>query len=80
MEIADLFVINKAERPGLAAMRRDLDALIALRPPQRRPAVVETVACEGRGIAQLAGRIAEVREPLQARERLPGRRAAVTDQ
>lgn len=51
MEIADLFVINKAERPGLAATRRDLNALIALRPPQRRPAVVETVACEGRGIA-----------------------------
>lgn len=73
MEIADLFVINKAERPALAATRRDLNALIAQRPPQRRPAVVETVACEGRGIAPLAGRIAE------ARERLPGRRAAVTD-
>lgn len=79
MEIADLFVINKAERPGLAATRRDLDALIAQRPPQRRPAVVETVACEGRGIAQLAGRIAETRERLQAQGRLPGRRAAVTD-
>lgn len=78
MEIADLFVIDKAERPGLAATRRDLDALIALRPPQRRPAVVETVACEGRGIAQLAGRIAATRERLQAQGRL-GHRAAVTD-
>ena len=68
-----------AERPGLAATRRDLDALIALRPPQCRPAVVETVACEGGGIAQLAGRIAEARGRLQTQGRLSGRRAAVTE-
>ena len=69
---------SRSQVSAVTASRRDLDALIARRLPQRRPAV-ETVACEGRGIAQLAGRIAETQERLQAQGRLPGRRVAVTD-
>ena len=53
MEIADIFVINKADRPGAAATRRDIEAILINRPAGERPAVIETVATEERGIADL---------------------------
>jgi LAO/AO transport system kinase len=47
LEIADLFVINKADHPGAAQLERDLHAFT------ERP-VFQTVASEGTGIAELA--------------------------
>lgn len=55
MEIADLFVINKADHPAVNALRQDLAGMIASIPAGRsRPAVVETVATRGEGVAALA--------------------------
>jgi LAO/AO transport system kinase len=51
LEIADLFVINKADHPGAAQLERDLHAY-ADRP------VFQTVATEGTGIAELAEALA----------------------
>jgi LAO/AO transport system kinase len=74
MEIADIFVINKADRPGLEATRRDIDAVIMNRPEGRRPPVLETVASEGQGVAELAQAIRELREKLAGSGELERRR------
>jgi LAO/AO transport system kinase len=54
LEIADVFVINKAERDGTSELRHDLERLLTLGGvrPWRVP-IVETSAHEGRGIDDL---------------------------
>jgi len=55
MEIADLFVINKADRPGAAETRRDLEQMLDLSGlADWRPAILETVATEGTGVEEIA--------------------------
>ena len=54
LEIADVFVINKADRPGTADTRRDLDRMLDLTVGNRwRPPIVETVASTGDGVDEL---------------------------
>jgi LAO/AO transport system kinase len=55
MEIGDVFVINKCDRPGVEKMERAIDALLSLahRPDGWVPQVVKTAATEGRGIDEL---------------------------
>ncbi len=54
MEIADVFVINKADHLLAGNLRHDLDAMISSSPAGRtRPPVVETIATTGAGIPQL---------------------------
>jgi LAO/AO transport system kinase len=51
MEIGDIFVINKADHPGVERMETELEALISManRPDEWRPPVVKTIASEGKG-------------------------------
>ncbi len=55
MEIADIFVINKCDRPGVEKMERAIVAMLSL--AQREdgwiPPIVKTVATQGEGIAEL---------------------------
>jgi LAO/AO transport system kinase len=54
LEIADVFVINKADRPGAADTRRDLDRMLDLTVGNRwRPPIVDTVASSGDGVEEL---------------------------
>ena len=54
LEIADLFVINKADRPGAQQTRRDLEAMLDLTDlGEWRPPIVETVASTGDGVDEL---------------------------
>ncbi len=54
MEVADVFVINKADRPGASELRHDLERLLAGgRHTDWRVPIVETVAHEGRGLTEL---------------------------
>jgi LAO/AO transport system kinase len=54
LEVADLFVINKADRPGAKETRRDLEQMLDLgRTRAWRPLIVETSATEGTGIDDL---------------------------
>ncbi|EED30930.1 LAO/AO transport system ATPase [gamma proteobacterium NOR5-3] len=76
MEIADIFVINKADRPGLESTRRDIDAVIMTRPESQRPPVIETVATEGVGMESLAQAITEVHQSLTGTGELARRRYA----
>lgn len=80
MEIADVFVINKADRAGAAETRRDLEGMLALGSHERRPAVVETVATTGAGVAELWAAVEEHRHDLEASGELARRRAARIDE
>jgi LAO/AO transport system kinase len=54
MEIADIFVINKADVPGADKMENQLRAMLELGMKKREiPPVVKTVATEGEGIELL---------------------------
>jgi LAO/AO transport system kinase len=52
MEIADVFAINKADMPGADRVEQELRAMLSLA-NGRKPAIVKTVATEGKGIAEL---------------------------
>jgi len=54
LEVADVFVINKADRAGATQTRRDLQRMMDMGPASPwRPPVVDTVASDGRGIDEL---------------------------
>jgi len=62
LEIADLFVINKADRPGARETRRDLELMLDLTDlGEWRPPIVETVASTGDGVDELWATIREHR-------------------
>jgi LAO/AO transport system kinase len=83
MEIGDIFVINKCDRPGVEKMERAVLAMLSLahRPDGWDPPVVKTVATEGRGVDELittidrydsffqnsAGRLEKKREAVKQR-------------
>lgn len=58
LEIADIFVVNKADLPGADGTARDLQQMPARRDIGRRP-VLKTVSTTGGGVAQLAEVIAQ---------------------
>lgn len=65
MEIADIFVINKADRPGTAQTRADLDQMLSLRRSDSwDPPVVETNAIDGAGLDGLMGALQDHRRWL----------------
>ncbi|WP_019634547.1 methylmalonyl Co-A mutase-associated GTPase MeaB [Actinomadura atramentaria] len=53
LEIGDVYVVNKADRPGAARIVRDLNAMTALNTASARPPVITTVATEDEGTAAL---------------------------
>jgi LAO/AO transport system kinase len=53
MEIADVFVVNKADRPGADEARSDLERTLSMGHHDRRPPVLCTVATTGDGVAEL---------------------------
>ncbi len=62
LEIADLFVVNKADRPGAYETRRDLETMLDLTElGQWRPPIVETTAVDGTGVEELWDAIARHR-------------------
>jgi len=62
LEVADVFVINKADRDGVAGTRRDLEQMLDLGGAREwRPPIVETVATTGDGIDALYDAIARHR-------------------
>jgi len=64
MEIADIFVVNKADREGADRLVAAVDANLALHTYQNgewRPPVVKTVATTGAGVAELVAAIEQFR-------------------
>jgi LAO/AO transport system kinase len=70
MEIADLFVINKADRDGVLRTERELDSLLSIseRPDGWVPKILKTVATERSGIEALAQGIDEYLDYVRSRE------------
>jgi len=54
-EIADVFVVNKADRPEAEALYLQLLTTFALLPEDRRPFITKTIAAENQGIEELVG-------------------------
>ncbi len=77
LEIADVLVINKADRPGVRDTARDLRLMIQLSANLAwAPPIVETVASTGQGIGELWEAIASHRSHLEQDGELASRRAA----
>ena len=53
LEVADVLVVNKADRPDTQATVRDLRAMVALATADWKPPIVTTVATAGEGIDEL---------------------------
>jgi LAO/AO transport system kinase len=53
MEIADVFVVNKADRAGSRDAVRELRQMLAMSEVSWKPEIIETIATEGAGIAEL---------------------------
>jgi LAO/AO transport system kinase len=76
MEIADVFVVNKADRAGAERVEREIRAMesMAARKDNWTPPVVKTIASEGQGIAELAAAIAEYEQFLVQQDLLLGKK------
>ena len=76
MEIADVFVINKADQPGAGRLGREIKAALELAPQQAgwRPPILETVALEGTGVAELSETLSAHRAHLAETGELTRRR------
>ena len=84
LEIADVFVVNKADRDGADQVARDLRHMLSLggrhsAPGAWRPPIVKTVASRGEGIRELRAALDKHREWMVRHgelERAPAARAA----
>jgi LAO/AO transport system kinase len=68
MEIADIFVVNKADREGADRTVASVESMLALQSfegGQWRPPVVKTVATTGRGVPELLEAIDRFREHMR---------------
>ena len=75
MEIPDVLVINKADRPGTSLLRAELEATLSLVPSGPwRPPIVETVALDGGGVAELWAEVERHQAFLAEDGRLEARR------
>ena len=77
LEIADVFVINKADRPGADATFRDIQGMLALGdrgPGDWRPQVTRAVAVKGEGLDDVVAAIGKHREWLESSGNLRTRR------
>lgn len=80
MEIADLFVINKADRAGVADTRRDLEQMLDLSHPKGwRPPIITTVGSTREGVSDLWKAIGDHRAYLVQSGELATRRASRLD-
>lgn len=63
LEIADVLVVNKADRPGADETARDLAQMLSLGKQRTswKPPIVRTIAATGENVAQLVERIEEHR-------------------
>ncbi len=76
LEVADVFCVNKADRPGASETRRDLEQMLDMSASRDwRPRVVDTVATEGTGVPDLWASILAHREAMTASGRLERERA-----
>jgi LAO/AO transport system kinase len=75
MEIPDVIAVNKADHPLTDTMVREIRGVLSLGPQEGwRVPIVKTEASRGEGVEELAGKIAEHREFIDAEGTLAERR------
>ncbi len=76
MEIADLFVVNKADRPGADQVVVELESMLMLNPKEAvwRTPVLTTEALNNVGVTELYEEIGKHREMLESTSQLAARR------
>jgi LAO/AO transport system kinase len=77
MEIADIFVINKADRKGVEETRRDIEQMLELSDLAHdawRPPIIATVGNTGEGVTELWDAIVEHRSIIETSGELQKRR------
>lgn len=76
MEIGDLFALNKADQDGAGVIAASLETALQwqVKPGERKPAMIKTVASKEQGIEELWQAILEHREYLEASGLLKVRR------
>ena len=79
MEIADVLVINKADRDGILRTEKELQALLSLAPREDewQPPIVKTVAIENKGLDDLAGAIEASRQFQRGAPTAEGRKRSI---
>jgi LAO/AO transport system kinase len=82
MEAADVYLVNKADLPGLDRMVQQLTDILDLReaPPDQRPPILTATAEAGQGVPALAACLDEQIERRTASGALAARRTANLDQ
>ncbi len=76
LEVADVFVINKADRPGVREARRDLEQMLDLaRPDAWRPEIIDTTATAAEGVDDLWAAVGRHRAHLLTSGQMTTRRA-----
>jgi LAO/AO transport system kinase len=76
MEIPDVIVVNKADHPMTDTMIREIRGVLSLGPQGSwKVPIVRTEAAKGEGVAELAAKIGEHREQIEAEGTLQERRA-----
>jgi LAO/AO transport system kinase len=76
LEVADVLVVNKADRPDTQATLRDLRSMVALAQGGWKPPVVPTVATTGEGVEDLLGQLDRHADWLEATGERSRRRLA----
>ena len=75
MEVADIFVINKSDRPGAKETERDLEQMLELSAPTDwRPPIIKTVAATGEGVPELLKSLRDHRAHVESTGALVERR------
>jgi len=74
MEIADVFVVNKADRPGARETVREIKQMLDMSDADRKPEVVQTVATKGEGFDDLWTAVGKHRAYQEERGMLDARR------
>jgi len=80
LEVADVFVVNKADRPGASDTRRDLEMMLELshvtgqENTDYRPPILMTNSLDGDGVPEVAAAVASHLDYLQSSEQLGDRR------
>jgi LAO/AO transport system kinase len=77
MEIADIFILNKSDRPGANQSETALKTIISLKDHDENswlPSIIRTVASENEGMLELNNEIEKHRKYLNERDRLTAKR------
>lgn len=73
MEIADIFVLNKADRPGIERLHREIRTMLSLyrassSPDASVPPILQTIAASGDGTSELIAAVHAHRDSLKLQD------------